>query len=185
MSARISKAKRTKMLMTFLVVPSINYVARACQVNYTTARKYMVEDEWEVAEREFGQSLVEAGMPSLEEVRTEIDVTANALLRDFRHDVALGNIRCRSVADFVALAQFRLFIRGEPSERLAVGVLPGGKSVLEANPDELEAGTTKYLEEVDHYRRALDRIGRGNGNGAPKAIEAEVVPAKPVKGKGK
>lgn len=180
----LSKLKRTKMMMTFIAVPSIAYVARVCQVNYTTAKRYMVQDEWEAAEREFTQSLVEAGLPSLEEVRTEIDTVANALLTEFRQDVATGKIKCQSVGDFVALAQFRLFIRGEPSERLAVGVLPGGKSVLEASGDELEDGATKYLDEADHYRKALDRIEKGNGsrNGGTKAIEAEVVPAKPEKG---
>lgn len=186
MTQRLSQTKRTKMMMAFIAVPTINYVARVCEVGWTTAKRYSVEDNWEAAQAVFAESLVEAGLPSLEHVRAEIDVTANALLHEFRQDVALGNIRCRSVGDFVALSQFRLFIRGEPSERLAVGVLPGGKSVLEANPDELEAGVTKYLEEVDHYRRALDRIEKGNanGNGAAKAIEAEVVPAKPGKGKG-
>lgn len=187
MTQRFSQTKRTKMMMAFIAVPTINYVARVCKVGWTTAKRYSVEDNWEEAQAVFAESLVEAGLPSLEHVRTEIDVTANALLTEFRQDVAAGKIKCQSVGEFVALSQFRLFIRGEPSERLAGGVLPGGKSVLEANPEELQVGVTKYLEEVDHYQRAFERIQKrsGNGNGTAKVIEMEKVPAKPAKAKGK
>ncbi len=185
---RISRRKRDELLFAYLAVPSIAYVSRVCGVTEKTARRYRREDSWERKEILFAETLLEAGLESLESVRNELDAIARALVKRFKREVSDGDIRITNVGDLIRLGEFRLMMRGQATDIHGLKVLPSGKHMDDATAEELTEAADALMQEALHFQKGIKRAaerqknGSAGGNGEA-VIEAEVVPISDTSGK--
>lgn len=194
---RLSIELRQRMLMVWLLTPSVSEVSRRCGVAPQTVRRIREIDRWHQREGEFAQLIREKGETTLEDLRLGCDRVIRTMMADFIRRVEDGEIQIRDAYEFVTMGKFWLLLKGQPTEALGVTFLPSGRPVQEADDMELRDATEKVMIEFTGFADRLKLVeARGGPTNGGQAKPAAKAPAKPkakrprkpsrkAKGKGK